>query len=40
MARVPVEVESILRGHGKAGGIPPLWEGRAGERIADILAKL
>lgn len=28
---------SILRGGGKRGRVPPLWDGRAGERIAGIL---
>lgn len=27
----------VLRGGGKRGRVPPLWDGRAGERIADIL---
>jgi UDP-N-acetylglucosamine 2-epimerase (non-hydrolysing) len=27
----------ILGGQTKAGGVPPLWDGRTGERIADIL---
>ena len=27
----------ILGGQSKAGGVPPLWDGRTGERIADIL---
>lgn len=31
------EVSRILNGHGKAGTVPPLWDGRAGERIADIV---
>jgi len=31
------EVESILQGKGKNGTVPPLWDGRAAERIADIL---
>lgn len=30
-------VESILEGKGKKGVIPPLWDGRAAERIVDIL---
>jgi UDP-N-acetylglucosamine 2-epimerase (non-hydrolysing) len=31
------ELSKILDGRGKAGKIPPLWDGRAGERIAEIL---
>lgn len=32
------EFAKVLRGEGKRGGIPPLWDGRASERIADVLA--
>ncbi len=35
--RLEREVDSILAGHGKPGRIPPLWDGHAAERIADIL---
>lgn len=31
------EVNQILSGQGKGGRIPPLWDGLASERIADIL---
>lgn len=31
-------VELVLEGKGKAGRIPPLWDGRASERIARIVA--
>lgn len=31
------EVMTILAGRGKCGRIPPLWDGRAGERIAQAL---
>ena len=31
------EVDKILAGEGKSGSIPPLWDGHAGERIADVL---
>jgi UDP-N-acetylglucosamine 2-epimerase (non-hydrolysing) len=34
------ELTKILEGKGKAGTIPPLWDGHAGERIADVLCKL
>jgi UDP-N-acetylglucosamine 2-epimerase (non-hydrolysing) len=30
-------VRNILDGHGKRGQVPPLWDGHAGERIADII---
>jgi UDP-N-acetylglucosamine 2-epimerase (non-hydrolysing) len=30
-------IAGILAGRGKRGGIPPLWDGRASERIADVL---
>jgi UDP-N-acetylglucosamine 2-epimerase (non-hydrolysing) len=32
------EAKKILAGKGKKGGIPPLWDGKAGERIADVIA--
>ena len=31
-------VEAVLEGRAKRGTIPPLWDGRAGERVADVLA--
>jgi UDP-N-acetylglucosamine 2-epimerase (non-hydrolysing) len=31
------EVDKILTGQGKAGRIPPLWDGCASERIADVV---
>lgn len=34
------ELAKILDGKQKAGTIPPLWDGHAGERIAEILNKL
>ena len=30
---------SILDGNGKKGSIPPLWDGKAGERIIEILVR-
>ncbi len=33
------EVEKALSGDGKRGGVPPLWDGKASERIANILEK-
>lgn len=34
------ETHKILRGEPKQGQIPPLWDGKAGERIAEIIAGL
>lgn len=31
------EVRQILAGNGKKGNIPPLWDGKAGERLARII---
>ncbi len=36
---VHLKVMEILEGRSKEGAIPPLWDGKAAERIADILAK-
>ncbi len=33
------EVASILAGQGKTGTRPPLWDGKAGERIAQIISR-
>lgn len=37
--RIVEEAMKILRGEGKHGQAPPLWDGRASERIVDILAR-
>jgi len=34
------ELTKILQGKQKQGTVPPLWDGHAGERIAEILSKL
>jgi UDP-N-acetylglucosamine 2-epimerase (non-hydrolysing) len=34
------ELSAILEGRGKRGVVPPLWDGHAGERIADVLETL
>jgi len=34
------ELTKILAGKQKQGSVPPLWDGRAGYRIAEILSKL
>jgi UDP-N-acetylglucosamine 2-epimerase (non-hydrolysing) len=31
------ELAKILEGKTKKGSIPPLWDGHAGERIAEVL---
>jgi UDP-N-acetylglucosamine 2-epimerase (non-hydrolysing) len=38
MNRLREEVSNIIRGNAKKGKIPPLWDGKAGERIALIVA--
>lgn len=40
MERLKAESNKILSGNAKKGSIPPLWDGMAGNRIADVLAKL
>ncbi|PDV99972.1 non-hydrolyzing UDP-N-acetylglucosamine 2-epimerase [Candidatus Chloroploca asiatica] len=40
MERLLEEVARILQGEAKLGAIPPLWDGRTGERIASILHAL
>jgi len=37
MEKVLLEARTILNGGGKKGGIPPLWDGHAAERIARIV---
>jgi UDP-N-acetylglucosamine 2-epimerase (non-hydrolysing) len=36
MARLRIELSKILAGNTKRGTIPPLWDGQASERIAEI----
>jgi UDP-N-acetylglucosamine 2-epimerase (non-hydrolysing) len=40
MCRLKTELSAILAGHGKKGQIPPLWDGKAGERVAGIISEL
>lgn len=40
LARLHTEVERVLRGEGEHGQIPPLWDGHAAERIADIVVDI
>ncbi len=35
LEKIPSTVDTILAGNDKKGIIPPLWDGKAGERIAD-----
>ncbi|HTR22605.1 MAG TPA: UDP-N-acetylglucosamine 2-epimerase (non-hydrolyzing) [Terriglobales bacterium] len=35
--RLKAELSNVLQGRSKRGSIPPLWDGRAGERIADVI---
>lgn len=35
--RLRHELSKVLNGQAKKGTVPPLWDGRAGERIADVL---
>ncbi len=38
MGRLREEVSRVLAGKGKVGKVPPLWDGRAGQRIAAVIA--
>ncbi len=37
--KLTTELSKILAGNAKKGTIPPLWDGKAGERIAEIVAR-
>lgn len=39
MARLEKETARILKGDGKQGRVPELWDGKAGERVADIVER-
>lgn len=39
MHRLREELGRVLNGEGKRGEIPPLWDGRASERIADVILR-
>ena len=42
MVRLQTEVEAVIADReraGRKGRIPPLWDGRSGERIAQVLAR-
>lgn len=36
-AKLQQELMAVLEGRGKKGSVPPLWDGHAGERIAQVL---
>jgi len=38
--RLGAELRNVLAGKAKKGVIPPLWDGHAGDRVADILQRL
>ena len=38
--KLVAELSAILEGRAKAGTVPPLWDGHAAERIADVLEQL
>jgi UDP-N-acetylglucosamine 2-epimerase (non-hydrolysing) len=40
MERLKLESSKILAGNAKTGSIPPLWDGKAGERIAEVLVQM
>jgi UDP-N-acetylglucosamine 2-epimerase (non-hydrolysing) len=35
--KILASVEEILTGHYKNGDIPPLWDGRAAQRVVDVI---
>jgi len=39
-AKLRTELAKVLDGKQKSSSVPPLWDGRAGQRIAEILSKL
>jgi UDP-N-acetylglucosamine 2-epimerase (non-hydrolysing) len=39
-SKLRLELSRVLAGHAKRGSVPPLWDGRAGERIAEIVSGL
>ncbi len=40
MQRLHEEAMRILRGGARDGSVPPLWDGRAGERVAAVVARV
>jgi UDP-N-acetylglucosamine 2-epimerase (non-hydrolysing) len=39
MERLKQEVNQVLKGRAKKGTVPPLWDGKAGQRIASIILR-
>jgi len=39
-AKLRAELSKVLSGNAKRGTVPPLWDGHAGDRIADVLGDL
>jgi UDP-N-acetylglucosamine 2-epimerase (non-hydrolysing) len=39
-AHIPPALEKVLRGGWKKGSIPPLWDGKASERIVSALVEI
>jgi UDP-N-acetylglucosamine 2-epimerase (non-hydrolysing) len=39
VAKVGAAAQEVLSGKARSGGIPPLWDGKAAERIADVLVR-
>jgi UDP-N-acetylglucosamine 2-epimerase (non-hydrolysing) len=37
--KIMLEARKVLRGEGKQGRRPHLWDGKAAERIVDVLAR-
>jgi UDP-N-acetylglucosamine 2-epimerase (non-hydrolysing) len=37
LALLRAHVQSVIEGRGKRGAVPPLWDGRAAERVVDAL---
>lgn len=38
LALLRAQVQAVIQGRGKRGAVPPLWDGRAAERVVDALA--
>jgi UDP-N-acetylglucosamine 2-epimerase (non-hydrolysing) len=37
--KLRVELAKVLAGNAKKGSVPPLWDGKAGERVAEVLVR-
>ena len=37
--KLSAELSKVLEGKAKKGTVPPLWDGKAGERIADVVTQ-